>query len=69
MLRNWATVAELDEALRSMFQLMVGAIAYGDPRTGRILRRCATDWTDPDELAPLPLTAAVVHAQLDLEGV
>ncbi|MEU0405969.1 hypothetical protein ABZ318_38375 [Streptomyces sp. NPDC006197] len=69
VLRNWAALAERDPALRSMFQLMVGAIAYRDPRTGRILRRCAADWTDPDELSPLPLTAAVVHAQLDLEGV
>ncbi|MFB7915272.1 hypothetical protein [Streptomyces sp. NPDC056061] len=69
VLRNWAAAAERDPALRSMLQLMVGAIAYGDPRTGRILRRCASDWIDPEELAPLPLTAAVVHAQLDLEGV
>ncbi|WP_327274419.1 ATP-binding protein [Streptomyces sp. NBC_01224] len=69
VLRNWAAVAERDPSLRAMFQLMVGAIAYGDPRTGRILRRCAADWVDPDELAPLPLTTAVVHAQLDLERV
>ncbi|MFE7509808.1 hypothetical protein ACFU8I_00995 [Streptomyces sp. NPDC057540] len=69
VLRNWAALAEHDPALRDMFQLMVGAIAYGDPRTGRILRRCAADWIDQDELAPLPLTAAVVRAQLDLEGV
>ncbi|WP_158685678.1 hypothetical protein [Streptomyces purpureus] len=69
VLRNWAALAERDPALREMFQLMVGAVAYGDPRTGRILRRCAADWTDPEELAPLPLTAAVVNAQLDLERV
>ncbi|MEU2234274.1 hypothetical protein ACH4A8_05625 [Streptomyces vietnamensis] len=69
VLRNWAALAERDPALRDMFRLMVGAIAYRDARTGRILRRCAADWVDPDELAPLPLTAAVVHAQLDLEGV
>ncbi|MFI2368478.1 hypothetical protein [Streptomyces sp. NPDC018833] len=69
VLRNWAALAERDPALREMFRLMVGAVAYGDPRTGRILRRCAADWVDPEELAPIPLTAAVVHAQLDLEGV
>ncbi|MGW0792138.1 hypothetical protein ACWD04_28920 [Streptomyces sp. NPDC002911] len=69
VLRNWAALAERDRALRSMFQLMVGTIAYGDVRSGRILRRCAADWVDPDELVPLPLTAAVVHAQLDLERV
>jgi hypothetical protein len=49
--------------------LMIGAIAYGDERSGRILRRCADDWTHPDNLAPLPLAAATVHAQLDLEKV
>ncbi|MFD9780981.1 hypothetical protein ACFWXD_28400, partial [[Kitasatospora] papulosa] len=69
VLRNWAALAERDEGLRDMFQLMVGALAYGDPRTGRILRRCAADWVDRDELAPLPLATAVVRAQLDLEGV
>ncbi|MFD6276229.1 hypothetical protein ACFWFI_11765 [Streptomyces sp. NPDC060209] len=69
VLRNWAAIAERDQALRTLFQLMVGTIAYGDPRSGRILRRCADDWVDPDELVPLPLTAAVVHAQLDLERV
>ncbi|MFH9617960.1 hypothetical protein ACH4MM_30215 [Streptomyces pratensis] len=69
VLRNWAALAERDAALREMFQLMVGAMAYADPRTGRILRRCAADWVDRDELAPLPLAAAVVHAQLDLERV
>ncbi|WP_175420830.1 hypothetical protein [Streptomyces griseus] len=69
VLRNWAALAERDPALRAMFQLMVGAIAYGDTRTGRILRRCAADWVDPEELAPLPLTAAIVRTQLDLEGV
>jgi len=69
VLRGWAALAERDRALREMFRLMVGAMAYGDPRTGRILRRCAADWVDRDELAPLPLVSAVVHAQLDLERV
>ncbi|MEU1216932.1 hypothetical protein ABZ424_31970, partial [Streptomyces sp. NPDC005790] len=69
VLRNWAALAERDRILREMFRLMVGAMAYGDPRTGRILRRCAADWVDRDELAPLPLVSAVVHAQLDLERV
>ncbi|MEK8143908.1 hypothetical protein NKH18_24095 [Streptomyces sp. M10(2022)] len=46
VLRNWAALAERDRALRDMFQLMVGAIAYQDARTGRILRRCAADWVD-----------------------
>ncbi|MFE4453568.1 hypothetical protein ACFRMP_23205, partial [Streptomyces sp. NPDC056796] len=69
VLRGWAAVAERDPALRPLFRLMVGSIAYGDPRSCLILRRCADDWTDRDELVPLPLTAAVVHAQLDLESV
>ncbi|MEU8708879.1 hypothetical protein [Streptomyces sp. NPDC048565] len=69
VLRNWAALVERDGLLREMFRLMVGAMAYRDPRTGRILRRCAADWVDRDELAPLPLASAVVHAQLDLEGV
>ncbi|MFC4608992.1 hypothetical protein ACFO9E_14375 [Streptomyces maoxianensis] len=69
VMRNWAALAERDPELREMFRLMIGAIAYGDERSGRILRRCADEWTHPDNLAPLPLAASTVHAQLDLEKV
>ncbi|WP_405881831.1 hypothetical protein OG762_26400 [Streptomyces sp. NBC_01136] len=66
---GWAALAEQDSELREMFRLMVGAIAYGDVRSGRILRQCADAWTHSDRIVPLPLTAAMVHAQLDLERV
>lgn len=65
----WARLAERDSQLREMFRLLVGAIAHQDVRSGRILRACADDWVHPDRLVRLPLTAAVVRAQLDLEGV
>ncbi|MFI1397459.1 hypothetical protein [Streptomyces sp. NPDC020681] len=69
VMRIWAALAERDPELREMFRLMIGAIAYGDERSGRILRRCADEWTHPDNLTPLPLAAATVHAQLDVEKV
>lgn len=62
---NWAKLAERDSELREMFRLMVGAIADGDVRSGRILRQCADVWIHPDRIVPLPLTAAIVHATLD----
>ncbi|MCH0564486.1 hypothetical protein [Streptomyces sp. MUM 2J] len=66
---DWAKLAERDSELREMLRLLVGAIAHGDQRSGRILRSCADDWVQPDRIVGLPRTAAVVHAQLDLEGV
>ncbi|MFF0789438.1 hypothetical protein [Streptomyces spiralis] len=69
VLEQWARLAERDSELREMFRLLVGAIAHGDVRSGRILRGCADDWVRPDRIAQLPLTARVVRAQLDLEGV
>jgi len=66
---GWAKLAERDAELREMLRLLVGAIAHGDHRSGRILRSCADDWTHPDRIVGLPLTAAMVHRQLDLEGV
>ncbi|MFC9859737.1 hypothetical protein ACFVJJ_19435, partial [Streptomyces sp. NPDC127532] len=69
VLRGWATLAEKDAELRSVLLLMIGAIAYRDERSGRTLRRFAVNWTDPRELAPLPVVAAAMHAQLDLENV
>lgn len=65
---GWAKLAERDPELREMLRLLVGAIAHGDQRSGRILRACAEDWVRPDRLVGLPLTAAVVRAQLELEG-
>ncbi|MCN9241986.1 hypothetical protein NGF19_14495 [Streptomyces sp. RY43-2] len=69
VLGNWAALAEQDSELREMLRLLVGAIAQGDLRSGRILRGCADAWIHPDRIAGLPLTAAMVHAQLDLERV
>ncbi|MER5884618.1 hypothetical protein ABT160_12375, partial [Streptomyces sp. NPDC001941] len=69
VLRNWAALAERDPVLLGMFRMMIGAIAQGDSRSGRILRRCAADWVHPDNLAPLPEAARTVNAQLDLERV
>ncbi|MGW8888875.1 hypothetical protein [Streptomyces sp. NPDC055749] len=66
---DWAAQAEKDVRLRDMFLLMIGAIAYQDPRSGQTLRRFAEGWTDPENLAPLPVVAAAVHARLDLEHV
>ncbi|WP_327403400.1 hypothetical protein OG194_27095 [Streptomyces sp. NBC_01288] len=66
---GWARLAERDSELREMLRLLVGAIAHGDQRSGRILRSCADDWVHPERIVGLPLTAAMVHAQLDLEGV
>ncbi|MEU9290130.1 hypothetical protein AB0D57_37145 [Streptomyces sp. NPDC048275] len=66
---DWAKLAERDSELREMLRLLVGAIAHGDQRSGRILRSCADDWVHPDRIVGLPLTAAMVHAQLDMEGV
>ncbi|GHC73313.1 hypothetical protein RFN57_24625 [Streptomyces violaceochromogenes] len=66
---DWAKLAERDSELREMLRLLVGAIAHGDQRSGRILRSCADDWVHPDRIVGLPLTAAMVRAQLDLEGV
>jgi hypothetical protein len=66
---GWAKLAERDSELREMFRLLVGAIAHGDMRSGRILRGCADSWIHPDRIVRLPLTAAMVHAQLDLERV
>ncbi|WP_108990654.1 hypothetical protein [Streptomyces coelicoflavus] len=62
---NWAKLAERDSELREMFRLMVGAIADGDVRAGRVLRMCADSWIHPDRIVPLPLTAGIVHATLD----
>ncbi|MEV5340319.1 hypothetical protein AB0K93_17860 [Streptomyces sp. NPDC052676] len=69
VLGQWAKLAERDSELREMLRLLVGAIAHGDTRSGRILRACAEGWASADRLVRLPLTAAVVRAQLDLEGV
>ncbi|MGW1913908.1 hypothetical protein ACWCQS_25060 [Streptomyces sp. NPDC002076] len=66
---GWAALAERDPELREMLRLLVGAIAHGDVRSGRILRGCADAWIHPERIARLPLTAAMVHAQLDLERV
>lgn len=66
---QWARLAERDSLLREMFRLLVGAIAHGDTRSGRILRGCAEDWVHPERVVRFPLTARVVRAQLDLEGV
>lgn len=66
---DWAKLAERDSELREMLRLLIGAIAHGDQRSGRILRSCADGWVHPDRIVGLPLTAAMVHAQLDLEGV
>ncbi|MCC3653390.1 hypothetical protein LIX60_18360 [Streptomyces sp. S07_1.15] len=66
---DWAKLAERDSELREMLRLLVGAVAHGDQRSGRILRSCADDWVHPDRIVGLPLTAAMVHAQLDTEGV
>ncbi|MER5786343.1 hypothetical protein ABT104_32205 [Streptomyces mobaraensis] len=68
VLANWAALAERDDRLREIFALMIGAVVCGERRVGQIVRQCAVDWTDPDHLAPLPATAAVVHAVLDREG-
>ncbi|WAL98664.1 hypothetical protein [Streptomyces sp. Je 1-369] len=65
---DWAKLAERDSELREMLRLLIGAIAHGDQRSGRILRSCADDWAHPDRIVTLPRTAAMVHAQLDLEG-
>ncbi|MGP4002735.1 hypothetical protein [Streptomyces sp. 8N706] len=69
VLGSWAAPAESDERLREALMAMAGAITYGDPRSGRILRRCAADWVDEENLAPLPLTAAALNAVLDREKV
>ncbi|WP_329133192.1 hypothetical protein OG552_15235 [Streptomyces sp. NBC_01476] len=67
VLRTWAALAEADSRLRETFRNMVAAIAYGDARSGHIIRRYAAEWTDRDELAPLPLTAWAVNRLLDRE--
>ncbi|MGA5314836.1 hypothetical protein ACPCTK_12025 [Streptomyces pseudogriseolus] len=69
VIEQWARLAERDSELREMLRLLVGAIAHGDMRSGRILRACAENWVSADRLVRLPLTATVVRAQLDLEGV
>ncbi|MFF4502644.1 hypothetical protein [Streptomyces sp. NPDC001401] len=69
VLGGWAKLAERDSELREMLRLLVGAIAHGDQRSGRILRGCADDWIHRDRIVGLPLTAAMVRTQLDLEGV
>ncbi|GHE24313.1 hypothetical protein [Streptomyces thermodiastaticus] len=69
VLLQWARLAERDCELRERFRLLVGAIAHEDVRSGRILRGCAEDWVHPDRIVQLPLTARVVRAQLDVEGV
>ncbi|MFE6977791.1 hypothetical protein [Streptomyces sp. NPDC057682] len=66
---DWAKLAEKDSELREMLRLLVGAIAHGDQRSGRILRSCADDWVRPDRIIGLPLTAAMVRTQLDMEGM
>ncbi|MDF9814789.1 hypothetical protein [Streptomyces sp. SPB162] len=68
-LRNWAALAETDSRLRDTFLDMVGALVHDDARSGRIIRRYAAEWTDRDELAPLPLTAWAVNRVLDREKV
>ncbi|MTE19440.1 hypothetical protein F0L17_09930 [Streptomyces sp. TRM43335] len=69
VLGNWAALAERDARFRDVFELMVGAVVHGDGRSGRILRQAVAEWDDPESLAPLPLTAAVVTTVLDRERV
>ncbi|MFF7360223.1 hypothetical protein [Streptomyces sp. NPDC008125] len=66
-LRTWATLAEADSRLRDTLMSMLGAVVRGDARSGHIIRQYAAEWTDRDELAPLPVTAWAVTRVLDRE--
>ncbi|MDF3290716.1 hypothetical protein [Streptomyces silvisoli] len=68
VLRGWAGIAERDAGLRPVLLDLLAGVVHGDVRCGRIVRRCAQEWVDRDNLAPLTATAGAVHHMLLREG-
>lgn len=69
VLRGWAAIAERDPGLRQVLLDLLAGVVHGDVRSAHIVRRCAQDWVDRDDLAPLTVTAEAVHHMLLREGV
>jgi hypothetical protein len=65
VMTGWAGQAEGQAEVRDALLRTVRDAAAGDPRFAHFMRLLADDWTDDDNLNPLPVTANAVRALLN----